>query len=75
MVDQELIAYWYQALASQHGVVLGVSDAHLIKQALYRARVQASDPDLARVQIRTSPDRPDSELWLVKGAKNGQTSI
>jgi len=65
---------WYLALASAAGVVVAVSDVASAKAALYRARHQSGDPILAGLQLRTSPDHPKEQLWIVKGAQNGPQS-
>jgi hypothetical protein len=57
----------YQALGSPLGLVIRVSNFALAQQRLYKARRDASDPDLACLQLRRSPLVPDSELWIVKG--------
>jgi hypothetical protein len=71
--DTEWLEFWYTALSSKNGVVLLVDDVALGKARLYRARAAAQDPSLMSIQIRTSPDNPTTELWLVKGS-DGQTS-
>jgi hypothetical protein len=71
--DREWLEFWYTALSTKNGVVLLVDDVALGKAKLYRARASAQDPALMTIQIRTSPDNPMTELWLVKGS-NGQTS-
>jgi hypothetical protein len=57
----------YQALATPYGVVVECNNFNLAQQRLYKARREAGDPELARLQIRRSPYRPDAELWLVRG--------
>lgn len=74
MTDDEWLALWYAALASSNGVVLSVTDTTNAKAKLYQSRKASGDPDLMALQIRTSPDNPDSELWLVKGPASGQKS-
>ena len=71
-IDHEWLEFWYTALAAKNGVVLLVDDVANGKARLYRARAAAQDPSLMTIQIRTSPDNPTTELWLVKGP-NGQT--
>jgi hypothetical protein len=57
------------AIMSRHGVVVAVSDAPSAKQQLYKER--AKDPSLLGLQLRTSPDDPDHEIWIVKEKPNG----
>ena len=58
--------FWYEALASEVGIVLRTDDPHLCKQKLYAMRKQLQDPDLDLISILTSPEAPDTDLWLVK---------
>lgn len=72
------LEFWYEALASQYGVVIAVSDVNAVKQKLYQARAKSGDPALSDIQIRVSPVSPTEELWLVrqhpqaKEAPNGE---
>lgn len=74
MKDEEWLSFWYSALAASNGVVLSVTDVTQAKAKLYQVRKASGDPDLMALQIRTSPDNPDEELWLVKGPASGQKS-
>lgn len=58
------------ALQSERGVVVSVSDATLAKQQMYRARGEAPGEGLDDLQLRTSPDDPIGEIWIVKGKPN-----
>lgn len=73
------ITLLYQAMASPLGLVLSVSDFTQASQALYKARRDTQDPDLAVLQFRRSPFSPDTEIWLVKGGKkpevDGSSSV
>lgn len=66
MTKIDWLSFWYQALASPLGVSLAVSDIDHAKQALYRARAAANDPQLSKLQLRVSPVLPKEELWIVK---------
>lgn len=68
MSDTPWLEFLYTALGSQHGVVIAVSDVDAAKQALYRARTKAADPDLNGLQLRTSPTDPHDHIWIVKNA-------
>jgi hypothetical protein len=57
------------AIMARHGVVVAVSDAPSAKQRLYQER--AKDPSLLGLQLRSSPDDPDHEIWIVKEKPNG----
>lgn len=61
--ERELL---YRAMASPLGLVIAVSDFSLAQQRLYKARRDLSDPDLAKLQFRRSPLKPEAELWIVK---------
>jgi hypothetical protein len=74
MTDDEWLAFWYAALSARNGVVLSVTDTTQAKAKLYQVRKSSGDPDLLGLQIRTSPDNPSEELWLVKGPASGQKS-
>ena len=54
----------YQALASEHGIVVTTDNVRLLKQRLYAARKK--DEDLACITLATSPTNPNGEIWLVK---------
>jgi hypothetical protein len=56
-----------QALQSERGVVVSVSDATLAKQQIYKARAEAPGEGLERLQLRSSLDNPNGEIWIVKG--------
>lgn len=63
------------ACDAEHGVILrvevppgitAVTPALRAKQVLYRFRSELNDAEFKQIQIRLSPDKPDTELWLVK---------
>lgn len=62
----ELQALLYSALAEPIGLLLQVSDFPRARAALYRARVEAKDPDLAQLQLRASPGLEGGNLIIVK---------
>lgn len=55
----------YQALAADIGLVLRTPEPERARQALYAARREINDPDLAILQIRTA-GVPDGDLVLIK---------
>lgn len=66
MAAQDLKAILYSAMADPIGLLLQVSDFSRARQALYRARAEAADPDLAVLQFRASPGLPEGNLIIVK---------
>lgn len=63
MTDLKLL--WYSALGEPIGLLLQTADPIRARQALYRARVEAADQDLAQVQVRLSRV-PGGNLLLIK---------
>ena len=62
----------YQALNSPLGIVVAVSNFEKVKMRLYSKRRETGDPDLDILQFRRSPYSPESEMWIVKGAKKNE---
>lgn len=60
------ITLWYDALASEHGVIIETDDPNAVKQRLYAIRAASADEDLKSISIVTSPTNPERDLWLVK---------
>jgi hypothetical protein len=65
-------AVWYEALASELGVVIKTGDPQGTKMKLYAIRKELNDPDLDQISVMQSPDDPGGELWLVK--RNGHAT-
>lgn len=57
---------WYEALASESGVVLKTDDPLGAKMRLYEVRKELNDPDLDQISVIQSPVDPGGEIWLVK---------
>jgi len=74
MDQSSWLEIWYVALSKPIGVVVSTPDIAICKAKLYKARAEAQDPSLMSIQIRTSPDKPKTELWLMRSLKNGKTS-
>ncbi len=69
MTDNEIIALFYAALDSAHGVVIATSSAELLKKRLYVVR--ASEKKLGNLMFnilsfRTSPIDSAGQVWIVK---------
>ncbi len=56
----------YQALREPIGLLIQVSDFARARQALYRARADAEDPELNQLQFRLSPGLAGGNLIIVK---------
>jgi hypothetical protein len=65
MNEPPWLEFLYNALRSEHGTVLNVSDFEKCRAKLYAARRTANDPALASLSIVQSPSSP-TELWIVK---------
>lgn len=67
MTDAALMpsALWYAAYANPPGVKVRVSDPNRAKTILYTTRSKLRDPDIAHLEVRTSPSDPKGELWIV----------
>ena len=61
---------WYEALASESGVVLRTNDPARMRAALMEIRRQLDDPDLNCLDVISSPVNPSEDLWLIKRLKN-----
>jgi len=64
-MNEDVLSYWYQALASPLGIQVVCSDPDKIRARLYTARKEAKDFDLAQIAVCSSPFDP-TRLWLVK---------
>lgn len=62
----------YTALAADYGLVISTPDPDAVKQALYRERSKLSDSALGCLQLRTSPDDPTGEIWIIRSRINGK---
>ncbi len=60
--------FWLQAANSPHGIGVIVTDPARARHQLYKAREQLQETgiDLSNFAIRTSPDMPAAELWLIR---------
>lgn len=60
----------FAALNSPNGIVLFTDDTERLKNLLYKTRkdYHETNPLLASLTIRTSPDSP-MEVWIVRDAK------
>lgn len=67
----EFSTLMYQAIASEIGIVVEVSDFNLARQKFYAARRKLADPALARLQFRQSPHHAN-QMLIVKGPENAQ---
>jgi len=63
----DMTPWLYQALGTERGIVLSVSNMQVARARAYKARAQAQDPDLACLQFRPHPNNPEGELMILKG--------
>jgi hypothetical protein len=61
-----MLEFWYEALSEPIGIVLVTNNLEAAKQALYKARRDCGDSDLASLTIRVNPLAPDRELFIMK---------
>lgn len=62
----EMLEYWYAARDAEIGIVLRCSSPEHAKTLLYSARKFSGDESLANLQIRVSPEHPETDLWIMK---------
>lgn len=66
-MSKTLLPLWYEALASDLGIVIAAADREATRQQLYTARREAKDSDLDGLSLVLSP-MDDSHIWIVKNA-------
>ena len=54
------------AASAALGLVIQTNDPIKARAKLYGIRKALSDPTLAQLQIRVSPDDPEHEIWLLR---------
>jgi len=54
----------YEALATENGLIIECDQPLTLRGKLYAER--RNDPDLKLLSFVLSPDKPESELWIVK---------
>lgn len=64
-IQDQLRAILYSALGEPIGLLLQCSDWAKARQALYRARAEAQDPQLDSLQFRASPGLEGGNLIIV----------
>lgn len=57
-----------EAQRSPHGIAVSHPTAHSFKRELSMFKVE--HPEFSDISVCVSPDRPATEVWLVKGYKN-----
>lgn len=65
MSNASFLNYWHAAAAEPLGIYILSSDPIRLKHVLYRARMEAKDPRLSLMQVRTAPNNPSGELWIL----------
>ena len=66
---------WYEALATEAGVIVQCSDPGLARQKLYAMRKELNDPELDCISVQESPTNPANDLWLVKRKNETQSPV
>ena len=69
---QELVAFLYEALASDFGIVVETSDPERLRQKLYAVR--KDNIDFEPLAFIISPTNPQAELWIVRKHAEGRTA-
>lgn len=66
MTDPELLLLMNQAMETEHGIEVAVSDVEVFKRRFYaaRAKAQSTTPDLATLTLNTCPTDPTGKVWL-----------
>ena len=65
MISPDLTEIWYTAYNHPLGSYIKTSDPTRLKSLLYSTRAKLKDPDLMTMTLRTSPQNPHNELWLL----------
>lgn len=63
---------WYEALASDLGIVISTNNPEALRQVLYKARRESGDPALEGMSVRISPLLPDQEVWILRDDKKSR---
>ena len=66
ITKDDLVMILQRALAEPVGLLLQASDFNLARARLYKARAEALDPAMSRLQFRSSPF-PEGNLVICKG--------
>lgn len=64
MKNGEFLSPWYEALHSEIGLVLQVTERRAFAQKLYQARAKEGNPELEGLTVIVPKD--SDELWIVK---------
>ena len=63
----------YAAASSTFGIVVRTNDPTKARAAIYRFRNTLSDPELASLSIRVSPENSEGAIWILNGKRDGLT--
>jgi len=64
--EQQASNILYAAHSAVHGIVVKTSNPTRARQLLYATRISLKDITLKDLQIRTSPDNTETEIWIIK---------
>ncbi len=62
-----MLEHLYEALNSEHGVIVSTNDPERFRQRFYVERKR--DQDLECLSCTLSPTNPNAEVWIVKNGK------
>ena len=64
-LEQAIASALYQAVGQDYGLLVRTNDVSRLKPLIYRTRAAMADPLLDQIQIRTSPNNPNTELFFI----------
>jgi hypothetical protein len=56
----------YAAKDAELGLIIKTNNPYKARASLYKARRDLGDVELAKLQIRVSPDDSEGELWILR---------
>lgn len=65
-----------EALESPNGIVVTVTNVEAFKQEVYKTRKglrDTGDTEYDILSLRTSPTKPETEVWIMKNARGNTT--
>ena len=56
----------YAAISAEFGLVIKTNNPYKARASLYKTRRAIGDTELAKLQIRVSPNNSEGEIWLLR---------